>query len=51
MIFTNQRLDKLAAARVDFMQRGMLSDSMLNALLKLIGFLCIPSSVWLDSNK
>jgi hypothetical protein len=51
MIFTNQRLDKLAAARVDFTQRGMLSDSKLNASLKLIGFSCIPSSVWLDSNK
>ena len=38
MLYTNQRLDKLAAARVNFMQRGMLSDSKLNALLKLIGF-------------
>jgi hypothetical protein len=51
MIFTNQCLDKLAAARVDFMQQGMLSDLKINASLKLIGFSCIPSSLWLNSNK
>jgi hypothetical protein len=44
MIFINQRLDKLAAARVDFTQRGMLSGSKLNALLILIGSPHIPSS-------
>jgi len=44
MIFTNQRLDKLAAARVDFTQRGMLSGSKLNASLILIGSPHIPSS-------
>ena len=45
MLFTNQRLDKLAAARVDFTQRGMLSTSKLNASLKLIGLSHILSSV------
>lgn len=45
MLFTNQRLDKLAAARVDFTQRGMLSNSKLNASLKLIGLSYILSSV------
>jgi hypothetical protein len=44
MIFTNQRLDKLAAARVDFTQRGMLSGSKLNASLILIGSPHILSS-------
>jgi hypothetical protein len=43
MLYTNQHLNKLAAARVNFMQRGMLSNSKLNALLKLIGFLHILS--------
>ena len=45
MLFTNQRLDKLAAARVDFTQRGMLSNSRLNASLKLIGLSHILSSM------
>jgi hypothetical protein len=45
MLFTNQRLDKLAAARVDFTQRGMLSTSKLNASLKLIGLSHILSSM------
>ena len=38
MLYTNQCPNKLAAVRVNFMQRGMLSNSKLNALLKLIGF-------------
>jgi hypothetical protein len=37
MLLTNQRLDKLAAARIDFTQRGMLEKSKLDASLKLIG--------------
>ena len=45
MLFMNQRLDKLATARVDFMQQGMLSNSRLNASLKLIGLSHILSSV------
>ncbi len=44
MLFTNQHLDKLAATRVNFMQRGMLSNSKLNALLKLIGISHILTS-------
>jgi hypothetical protein len=51
MLFTNQHLDKLAAARIDFMQRGMLSDSKLAALLKLIGFLHFLLSVAQNSDK
>jgi len=43
MLYTNQCLNKLAAARVNFMQRGILSNSKLNASLKLIGFLYILS--------
>lgn len=37
MLLTNQRLDKLAAARIDFTQRGMLERSKLNDSLTLIG--------------
>jgi hypothetical protein len=37
MLFTNQRLDKLAAARVDFTQRGMLEHSKLDSSLEMIG--------------
>ncbi|RPD69767.1 hypothetical protein L226DRAFT_548054 [Lentinus tigrinus ALCF2SS1-7] len=33
MLLTNQRLDKLAAARVDFSERRMLDDSLSSALL------------------
>ena len=51
MLFTNQRLDKLAAARINFMQQGMLSNSKLNTLLKLIGFLHFLSSVAQNSDK
>ena len=51
MLFTNQRLDKLAAARIDFTQRGMLSDSKLAASLKLIGFLHFLLSVAQNSDK
>jgi len=36
ILFTNQRLDKLAAARIDFTERSMLEWSELNSLLKLI---------------
>jgi hypothetical protein len=37
MLLTNQRLDKLAAARVDFTHRGMLDGTVLSAMLKMIG--------------
>jgi hypothetical protein len=34
MLLTNQRLDKLAAARVDFTKRGMLKTSLLSDMLQ-----------------
>ena len=37
MLLTNQRLDKLAAARVDFTDRGMLDGTALAAMLEVIG--------------
>jgi len=33
MLLTNQRLDKLAAARVDFANRGMLEGTCLSSIL------------------
>jgi hypothetical protein len=36
MLLTNQRLDKLAAARVDFTNRGMLEGTCLSEALKVI---------------
>ena len=36
MLLTNQRLDKLAAARIDFTERGMLERSELDGSLKAI---------------
>ena len=37
MLLTNQRLDKLAAANVDFTERGMLEGTCLSDTLKTIG--------------
>lgn len=37
MLMTNQRLGKLAAARVDFKERGMLDDSIFKAKKKVSG--------------
>jgi len=37
MLLTNQRMDKLAAARVDFTERGMLEKSRLHSSLRKIG--------------
>ncbi len=37
MLLTNQRLDKLAAAHVDFTDRGMLDGTALFAALEAIG--------------
>src|SRR6266702_2163358 len=37
MLLTNQCLNKLAAARIYFMQRGMLDKSKLDALLRTFG--------------
>jgi hypothetical protein len=37
MLLTNQRLDKLAAANVDFAERGMLEGTCLSDALKTIG--------------
>jgi len=34
MLLTNQRLDKLAATRVDFADRGMLQGTCLSAVLE-----------------
>ena len=45
ILLTNQCLDKLAAAQIDFMQRGMLKQSELNDSLKLIGLSSIFSCV------
>jgi hypothetical protein len=39
MLFTNQRLNKLAAARVDFTQRGMLECSKLKGSLQILSLL------------
>ncbi|KAH8981496.1 hypothetical protein EDB92DRAFT_1937010 [Lactarius akahatsu] len=36
ILITNQRLDKLTAARINFMQRGMLDRSQLDAQLKVM---------------
>jgi hypothetical protein len=36
MLHTNQRLDKLSAARVDFADRGMLQDTCLSGVLEQI---------------
>jgi len=47
MLLTNQRLDKLAAARVDFTERGMLKGTCLSSFLDQIrstNFYCI---IWL----
>ena len=37
MLLTNQRLDKLEATYVDFMDRGMLEGTCLSEALKTIG--------------
>jgi hypothetical protein len=37
MLLTNQRLDKLAALRVDFAQRGMLKGTCLSSVLEELG--------------
>ena len=37
MLLTNQHLDKLAAAHVNFTHRGMLDGTILSATLKMIG--------------
>lgn len=47
MLLTNQRLDKLAAARINFTERGMLEKSKLGASLKLIG----PSFVFSEHGR
>lgn len=42
MLLTNQRLDKLAAARVDFADRGMLQGTCLSAVWEQILRRCFP---------
>lgn len=37
MLTTNSRLDKLAAARVDFASRGMLEGTLLQSVLSQLG--------------
>lgn len=44
MLMTNQRLDKLAAARVDFKERGMLTGNTLRAVRKELGIGTLHSS-------
>src|SRR5260221_9305261 len=51
ILLTNQRLDKLAAARIDFTQRGMLERSELNSSLKLLGMSPMFSCALRNSNK
>lgn len=41
MLLTNQRLDKLAAARIDFTERGMLNGTCLSTALEAIGMFSI----------
>ena len=41
MLLTNQRLDKLAAARMDFTERGMLNGTCLSTALDAIGMFSI----------
>ena len=50
MLKTNQRLDKLAALRVDFTKRGMLEGTCLSHVLSGLGMLCIFSSLRLNIN-
>jgi hypothetical protein len=46
MLLTNQRLDKLAAARVDFMERGMLASTYLSDTQDRLGMsFCIPTFI------
>lgn len=40
MLTTNSRLDKLAAARVDFASRGMLEGTVLEGILRQLGESC-----------
>jgi hypothetical protein len=42
MLLMNQRLDKLAAAHVDFTNHGMLDGTVLSATLREIGRSCSP---------
>ena len=51
ILLTNQRLDKLKAARIDFTQRGMLEQSELNRSLRLIGSSPVFSCVLHKSDK
>ena len=51
ILLTNQRLDKLAAARIDFTQCGMLEQSELDRSLKLIGLSPVFSHALCDSDK
>jgi len=51
ILLTNQRLDKLAAARIDFTQRGMLDQSELDSSLRLIGLSPVFSHALCDSDK
>jgi hypothetical protein len=46
MLLTNQRLDKLAAARVDFNERGMLRGTCLSDVLERLGeYNCLLSPI------
>jgi hypothetical protein len=44
ILVTNQRLDQLAAARVDFAKRGMLDGTCLSYVLQQLGMYCSSSS-------
>jgi hypothetical protein len=48
MLTTNQRLDQLSAARVDFMQRGMLQGTLLDNVSAGLSMYCLlPPSLYL----
>jgi hypothetical protein len=47
MLLTNQRLDKLAASRIDFRNRGMLSGTCLSSVLAALGTHFIFTSLFI----
>ena len=51
ILLTNQCLDKLVAAQIDFMQHGMLDQSELDSSLRLIGLSPVFSHALCDSDK
>ena len=50
MLLTNQRLDKLAASRVDFARHGMLIGTCLSYALYTFDGKLLPSCIFLSTN-